>query len=131
MAAYFRTSMLPLLLLLSYMLPRLSALVPHLTRRTMSTASIPTTHLACQIASQGPLEVIPSALSSIPVPRAGPGEVLYKVEYAGVNFIDTYQRGGVYVLPMPHVLGNESAGVVVEVGEGVQGLAVGDRVAVS
>lgn len=56
-----------------------------------------------------------------------------QVEYAGVNFIDTYQRGGIYKLPMPFILGNESAGEVVALGEGgdMHGLKVGDKVAVS
>ncbi|KAL8283230.1 hypothetical protein RQP46_006008 [Phenoliferia psychrophenolica] len=93
--------------------------------------SIPKTQRACQIQAQGDLDVI--QVRDIPVPTPGKGQVLYKVEYAGVNFIDTYQRGGIYKLPMPYVLGNESSGEVVALGEGVDeatfGYKVGDKVA--
>lgn len=63
------------------------------------------------------------------VPEAGPGRVLVKVAAAGVNFIDTYFRSGVYPRPLPAVLGAEGAGTVEAVGEGVAGFAPGDRVA--
>jgi NADPH2:quinone reductase len=59
----------------------------------------------------------------------GPGQVLVRVAAAGVNFIDTYQRSGVYPRAFPAVLGGEGAGTVEALGEGVAGLAVGDRVA--
>ena len=62
-------------------------------------------------------------------PTPGPGEVLVRVAAAGVNFIDTYRRGGVYPMSFPHVVGSEGAGEVVDVGEGVTDLTVGDRVA--
>lgn len=52
-----------------------------------------------------------------------------RVAAAGVNFIDTYRRGGVYPMSFPHVVGSEGAGEVVDVGEGVTDLTVGDRVA--
>ncbi|KAK4701358.1 NADPH:quinone reductase, partial [Phenoliferia sp. Uapishka_3] len=85
---------------------------------------------ACQISEQGALDVI--KVKQVPVPTPGMGQVLFKVEYAGVNFIDTYQRAGIYKLPMPHILGNESSGEVVAVGEGVDeatfGFKVGDKV---
>ncbi|KAI5474910.1 hypothetical protein MNV49_002193 [Pseudohyphozyma bogoriensis] len=100
---------------------------PLLARTIMS---IPATQKALQIHEQGGLDVL--AIHEIPVPKPGKGQVLYKNEYAGVNFIDTYQRGGIYKLAMPYVLGNESAGVVAAVGEGVTeadyGYKVGDRV---
>lgn len=59
-------------------------------------------------------------------PRPGPGELLVRVHAAGVNFIDTYQRGGVYPMPFPHIPGSEGSGVVVA---GTGGFAAGDRVA--
>ncbi|WP_022662072.1 quinone oxidoreductase family protein [Paucidesulfovibrio longus] len=60
----------------------------------------------------------------------GPGEALVAHEAVGVNFIDIYQRTGLYPLPkLPAVLGLEGAGVVEAVGEGVTEVAVGDRVA--
>lgn len=65
----------------------------------------------------------------LPDPRPGAGEVLVRVAAAGVNFIDTYRRGGVYPMPFPHVVGSEGAGAVVALGAGVDDLAVGDRVA--
>ena len=65
----------------------------------------------------------------VPVPRPGPGRVLVRVAAAGVNFIDTYQRSGVYPRSFPSILGSEGAGTVEELGEGVTGFAVGDRVA--
>lgn len=62
-----------------------------------------------------------------PVP--GPGELLVEVSAAGVNFIDTYHRSGAYPLDLPVTLGLEGAGTVRQIGEGVQGHAVGHRVA--
>ena len=68
-------------------------------------------------------------VQSRPVPEPGPGEVLIEVAAAGVNFIDVYQRSGVYPIPTPFVLGGEAAGRVLAVGEGVGEFAVGDIVA--
>jgi NADPH2:quinone reductase len=65
----------------------------------------------------------------VPVPAPGLGEVRLRVEAAGVNFIDTYQRSGLYAVPLPHTLGLEAAGVVTAVGAGVTEFFVGDRVA--
>lgn len=62
-------------------------------------------------------------------PDPGPGEVAVVSFAAGVNFIDVYQRSGVYPTDPPFVLGQEGAGRVRAVGEGVTGVAVGDRVA--
>jgi len=62
-----------------------------------------------------------------PVPAAG--QALVKVAYSGVNFIDTYHRGGLYKLPLPAIIGSEGAGTVEAVGEGVTQLKPGDRVA--
>ena len=59
----------------------------------------------------------------------GPGQVRVKHSAIGLNYIDTYQRSGLYPLELPLTLGMEGAGVVEELGEGVSGLAVGDRVA--
>src|SRR3954447_16146866 len=68
-------------------------------------------------------------VETIPIPRPGAGEALVKVEAAGVNFIDVYKRTGLYKGPLPATLGEEGAGEVVAVGEGVTGVRVGDRVA--
>ena len=68
-------------------------------------------------------------VQELPDPEAGPGQVLVDVEAAGVNFIDVYQREGKYPLDLPFTAGNEGAGVVRAVGDGVLDVAVGDRVA--
>ncbi len=68
-------------------------------------------------------------LVQLPDPTPGPGQVLVRVAAAGVNFIDTYRRGGVYPTPFPHVVGSEGAGVVVALGDGVADVDLGDRVA--
>lgn len=57
------------------------------------------------------------------------GEALVELHVAGVNYIDTYHRTGQYPLPLPFTPGVEGAGVVKEVGPGVEDLKVGDRVA--
>lgn len=72
-------------------------------------------------------EVLDFAEIDRPVP--GPGQLLIKVAAAGVNFIDTYQRGGMYKVPFPFIPGTEAAGTVEEVGEDVEDFAVGSRVA--
>jgi len=64
-----------------------------------------------------------------PTPQPAPGEVLVKVAYSGVNFIDTYHRSGLYKLPLPAVIGSEASGKVEKLGEGVSGFKPGDRVA--
>ncbi|MCH8001128.1 MAG: quinone oxidoreductase [Proteobacteria bacterium] len=66
----------------------------------------------------------------VEVGAPGPGQVRLTHAAVGLNYIDTYQRSGLYPLPaMPATLGMEGAGVVEELGEGVSGLATGDRVA--
>ncbi len=64
----------------------------------------------------------------IPVPEPRAGEVRIRVEAAGVNFIDTYHRAGLYPVALPHTLGQEAAGTITAVGAEVTGWAVGDRV---
>lgn len=63
------------------------------------------------------------------IPAPGAGQVRLRHTAVGLNFIDVYQRTGLYKMPMPFIMGNEAAGVVEELGEGVTSLAVGDRVA--
>lgn len=62
-------------------------------------------------------------------PRPSPGELLVQTAAIGVNFIEIYQRSGVYQVDFPFTPGGEASGTVLEVGEGVEGFAVGDRVA--
>jgi NADPH2:quinone reductase len=59
----------------------------------------------------------------------GPGDIKLRMRAAGVNFIDIYHREGVYPQQLPVVLGNEGAGEVIDIGEGVTEFVVGDRVA--
>jgi NADPH2:quinone reductase len=66
---------------------------------------------------------------NVDVSKPGPGEVRVRNTAIGVNFIDTYQRSGLYQLPLPSGLGSEAAGVVEAVGSGVDWLSPGDRVA--
>ncbi len=68
-------------------------------------------------------------LVELPDPRPGPGEVVVQVAVAGVNFIDTYRRSGVYRMSYPHVVGSEGAGEVVAIGPDVDTIGVGQRVA--
>jgi NADPH:quinone reductase len=68
-------------------------------------------------------------LDELPTPKPGDGQALVRLEAAGVNFIDVYQRSGLYKNPLPYSLGLEGAGVVEAVGHGVTTVRVGDRVA--
>lgn len=73
----------------------------------------------------------PEVLSyeELPVPEPKEGEVLVKLEAAGVNYIDTYQRSGLYPIELPATLGQEGAGAVARLGPRVTGFKEGDLVA--
>src|SRR5206468_5363771 len=73
----------------------------------------------------------PEALryEDIPQPTPEAGQVLVKIEAAGVNFIDVYQRTGHYKVPVPFTLGQEAAGTIAAVGPAVSAPKIGDRVA--
>jgi len=73
----------------------------------------------------GPEVLHPEAID---IPRPGPGQVLVGNEAVGLNFIDTYHRSGLYTVPLPGGLGNEGAGIVEAVGEGVEDFREGNRV---
>jgi len=73
---------------------------------------------------------VPEAVD-LPRPTPAAGQVLVRHEAIGLNFIDTYQRSGLYPMRYPAVLGQEAAGVVEALGDGVAGFKVGDRVAYS
>jgi NADPH2:quinone reductase len=68
-------------------------------------------------------------LVDAPVSEPGPGELRIRHEAIGLNFIDIYQRSGVYQVPLPSGVGSEAAGTVIAVGPAVSGFAEGDRVA--
>jgi NADPH2:quinone reductase len=82
---------------------------------------------AIQVTQTGGPEVLELVELADPTPAAG--QLLVKVEAAGVNFIDTYQREGRYPMVLPYVPGQEGAGTVAALGDGVSGFAIGDRVA--
>ena len=65
----------------------------------------------------------------IETPKPQADQALIKVEAAGINYIDTYQRSGLYQIPLPATLGLEAAGTVTEVGSSVSRFKPGDRVA--
>jgi len=81
---------------------------------------------ALVVTRHGGSEVLAVEDRTAPVP--GEGQALVEVAAAGVNFIDVYQRQGVYPTEPPFVLGSEGAGTVLEVGPGVEVVAPGDRV---
>lgn len=65
----------------------------------------------------------------LPEPEAGPGQVVVEVAAAGLNFIDTYQRTGLYPVALPFTPGLEGSGTVIAVGQGVTWPSIGDHVA--
>jgi NADPH2:quinone reductase len=77
------------------------------------------THGGPEVLEWGPIDVA----------APGPGEVCVRHTAIGVNFIDVYDRTGLYPQHLPGSLGREAAGVVVSAGQGVRGFAAGDRVA--
>jgi NADPH2:quinone reductase len=82
---------------------------------------------AVRVHKYGGPEVL--TLEEIPVPEPKAGEARVKIAAIGVNYIDIYQRTGLYPLQTPFTLGMEGAGVVDAIGEGVTEVKKGDRVA--
>ena len=82
---------------------------------------------AIRIHAHGGPEVL--RYEDVPVPVPAAGQALIRIEAAGVNFIDIYQRSGLYPVQFPYTLGQEAAGVATTLGPGVSGVAVGDLVA--
>ncbi|KFY61803.1 hypothetical protein V496_04861 [Pseudogymnoascus sp. VKM F-4515 (FW-2607)] len=93
-------------------------------------SSVPTTMRAIKIPHTGGLEVL-ELHNDIPVPTPAAGQILIKTAVAGVNYIDTYLRTGLYPPPASGILGQEAEGTVVAVSaEGdTYGFKIGDRVA--
>ena len=73
----------------------------------------------------------PEALryEEVPAPAPGPADALVRIEAIGVNFVDIYQRSGLYKMALPFTVGSEAAGVVEAVGGQVTAVRPGDRVA--
>lgn len=86
-----------------------------------------TTRRAAIISEFGPPDVLSVAVQTLPPPAQG--EVRLRQTAIGFNFIDIYQRKGIYPLPLPTGLGFEAAGVVEALGPDVSGIKPGDRVA--
>jgi NADPH2:quinone reductase len=82
---------------------------------------------AIRFAKNGGPEVL--EWQEVEVGKPGDGQVRLRHTAVGLNFIDTYQRSGLYAMPLPSGLGSEAAGVIEEVGPGVADLKPGDRVA--
>jgi NADPH2:quinone reductase len=82
---------------------------------------------AIRLSRTGGPEVLELVEVDTPPPR--PGQILVRHQAVGINFIDTYQRSGLYPIKLPSGLGSEAAGVVEAVGEGVTRFKVGDPVA--
>jgi NADPH2:quinone reductase len=81
---------------------------------------------AVQISNHGGPEVLESIETETPTPQGS--EILVRTEFAGINYIDIYQRGGMYPMSLPVTLGLEGGGQVVEVGDLVKSFKVGDRI---
>ena len=82
---------------------------------------------AVRIHTPGGPEVLKPEEVADPTPK--PGEAIVKIDAAGLNFIDIYQRSGQYKLELPITLGLEAGGTVTAVGPGVSEVKVGDKVA--
>ncbi|HEV8030449.1 MAG TPA: quinone oxidoreductase [Stellaceae bacterium] len=82
---------------------------------------------AIRFAKTGGPEVL--EWQEVEVGKPGPGQVRIRHTAVGLNYIDTYQRSGLYPMPLPSGLGSEAAGVIEEVGPGVPDLKPDDRVA--
>lgn len=117
---------------------RLSAVAVAAARRSVvqpqqrGYASVPAEMKAAMIRETGPAETM-QVETGIPVPEIADGQVLVKNEFAGINFIDTYHRGGLYPRDLPFIGGQEGGGFIVSTTPKAEamGLAVGDRVAYS
>jgi NADPH2:quinone reductase len=82
---------------------------------------------AIRVHAYGGPEVL--TFEELSIPQPGPGQALVKIEAIGVNYIDIYQRAGLYPAPLPRLMGVEGAGVVEALGPDAIEVKVGDRVA--
>ena len=98
-----------------------------MSEQTVFPEDLPDSALVMRAEEAGGTDVFQAADVSLPSP--GEGQILVKTAAAGVNFIETYQRSGVYAVDYPFTPGTEGAGTVISLGEGVEGFAVGERVA--
>lgn len=82
---------------------------------------------ALQISQYGGPEVL--KIQEVRIGKPGKDQALIRIQAAGVNFIDVYQRRGIYPVKLPYIPGLEGSGIVEAIGEGVTHVKVGDRVA--
>lgn len=101
--------------------------VGYMSEPTVFEEDLPDTTRAVRISAAGGPEVM--EFTKIPAPSAGPGQLLVRTAAAGVNFIETYQRSGVYPVEYPFIPGAEGTGRVLAIGEGVNGFQLGQRIA--
>lgn len=116
--------------MLSTVLSRSPSVARAFSKRCFS--AVPETMKAAVIREVGDADAM-KIETDYPTPTMGPGQVIVKNEYAGINFIDTYHRSGLYARELPFVGGQEGGGTVAAVSEdaAAQGIKVGDRVAYS
>ncbi len=100
---------------------------PRMSEPTMFEEDFPDTAVVTRAREAGGPEVFETL--EVPAPTPGRGQLLVKTAAAGVNFIETYQRSGVYPVEYPFVPGSEGAGEIIAVGEGVESFSTGQRVA--
>jgi NADPH:quinone reductase len=95
----------------------------------MTERRLPSTQHAIRLEAPGGPEAL--QWTEAPVPTPATGEVLVRTAAAGVNFIETYQRSGLYTVPLPFTPGSEGSGTVVALGDGIPdgSVSVGDLVA--
>lgn len=94
---------------------------------TQTPVELPETMHAAFVTDAGGPENFEWRETSVPTPRSG--QVLIETAATGLNFIETYQRSGLYDVEYPFIPGSEASGTVVALGDGVENIAVGDRVA--
>ncbi|CAD6887308.1 unnamed protein product [Tilletia controversa] len=97
-----------------------------------ATQNLPKTMRAVQITKTGGIDVI-KVSDDVAMPTPGPTQVLFKNEWAGINYIDTYFRSGLYKQDLPFILGTEGAGSIVALGSelassSTESLKVGDHI---
>merc|ERR1719253_1668517 len=95
-------------------------------------ADVPATMTAAVIRETGPSSVM-KVETNYPTPKLAPGGVIIKNEYAGINFIDTYHRSGLYKRELPFIGGQEGGGTIAAVTPAAEamGYSLGQRVAYS
>ncbi|KAF5646835.1 NADPH2:quinone reductase [Fusarium sp. NRRL 52700] len=120
-----RTSLISKQLTPSIPIQRISRITSHFS--TAAMAPVPPKMKAVQINKNGGTEVL--EFNDVAVPKAGEGQILVKNQIAGLNYIDTYFRSGLYKAPQfPLTLGREAAGTVVDAHSSVKGFENGTRV---